>query len=128
MSRYYPIKHWLTTLMIGPLLLGIYEAIRASDRNVWGELQTYPLFLVLGLVYSFPVFLMYCLAFNLLIKTTATPWLIKTILNTGAIACVFISFKIIGGSLALTLSIAYSMALLISSFFFKVQNHTKHSL
>lgn len=121
MNKSYPVKLWLTTVVTGPLLPAIYEVLRSSQKDAASYLHIYPLFFLFGLFYSIPTFLLSYLVYNSMIKRTQSSLAIKTLLNLAIIAAVFLTFWIIGGSMAPTLSIAYSAAAVISSLFYKAK-------
>ena len=125
-NNFYPIKHWLITLAIGFLLLAFYEALFSSNIDAIGLLQTYPLFFMFGLFLSLPVLLFYFIAFKILAKTIASPLTIKGILNIAAVIGVVVTFRIIDGSLTMSLSITYSIAILFSSLFIRLKNNDSH--
>ena len=116
----YPYKHWLTSLVVGPLLMIIYEIIFDPGPMV-GVVETYFLFLTFGLFFSVPVFLLYLLTFNQLTKKINSNLTIKTILNTVGVIGIIVTFLIIKGSMAMMLAISYSVTLIISSVFYRVR-------
>jgi len=123
MNKSYPIKHWVTTLALGPLLPVLYGIIFTKDDQVFGDLETYPLFIMFGLLFSLPVLFIYVFTFRFLIKKIDSAILIKTILNIVVIAGVFITFQVIKGGMAMALSKAYSVAAIISSLLFRIKRN-----
>jgi hypothetical protein len=116
----YPLKHWATTLSIGPLLAIIYDSISNSGL-ITGGIQIYFLFVIYGVVFSLPVLLLYTLMFNWITKTNKSDIVIKTFLNVFTIGGVFLTFSLIGGSISMMASIAYSVAVLLASTFYKLR-------
>lgn len=124
----YPIRHFLATLLIAPLISAIYAVgdfaedvapdIMETLRNI---IETYPLFLVFGFAFALPVFILYYLSYNLLVKTSLPAIAIKLLLNTEAIAGLMITLKLIGGTFVPTAILFYSIAVIISSLFFKLR-------
>jgi len=115
----YPLRHWLTSLAIGPFIAFIYETISYKVPN--DALGTYFLFVTFGLVFSLPTFILYVLTFNKLLQTKMSGWTIKVVLDIVAVLGVIVTFSLIKGSMTLKASIFYSVAILISSTFFRVR-------
>lgn len=124
----YPIKHFLATLLIGPCIPVFYETGSSVEGGNPGILQTlrdlietYPLFLMFGFVFALPAFIIYYLVYRAFIRTTLPSLAIKMLLNTVAIAGLIITLKLIFDSYIPTAIISYSIAVIISSLFFKLR-------
>ncbi len=121
-NKLYPLKTWLTTVVvISPILLFGGSAI--FDPSYYKNSDNYfiiLLFIVFGLLYSIPTFVVGNLTFIILCRRLDSPFLIKTIFSVFCIAGIFITFSIIGGSEATLYSFFYSAGVIISSFIFKV--------
>lgn len=124
----YPVKQWLTTLLIGPLFPLLFNY---STEGVLFYIHAYAFFLPIGFLFSLPFFMIYFLVFSIL-KNTISPLVLKIILNGIAIGCVYISFvilnaKMFSNSMAssfTTLYIsAYSFAIIISSLIYKLKKN-----
>jgi hypothetical protein len=120
MDNTYPLKQWLVTLTISPFLLAVYEYFWGSSATAKGYIELYTLFLLLGIAYSLPVFVIYYLSFFLLSKRVKSPLSMKIILNIIAITGVYITFKILGGALTPGLSITYIVTIFVSSLILKI--------
>jgi hypothetical protein len=116
----YPLKHWLTSLIIAPLTMILYDTI-SSSKLLPDTAGVYFLFIPYGLLFSLPVFGLYLLIFNMIIKTDKSSLTIKVILDAIAIIGVVATFSLIGDSIEMKLSIFYSVALVIASTFFRVR-------
>ena len=117
----YPYKHWLTSLAVGPLIWLAQDFFSRGSSQI-DVIGIYMLFIIFGLFFSLPVFVLHLLLFNLLIRKTNSIFIIKTILNLITIPCIFIAIKLIGGTLMTPLlGLYYSVALIICSFLFKVK-------
>jgi hypothetical protein len=55
----YPYKHWLTSLVLGPLLFTIYGYISVPENKLSGSLDGIVVYSMIGLVFSLPVFILY---------------------------------------------------------------------
>lgn len=120
----YPIKHFLATLLIAPLISVFYTAGNAAPdllETLGNIIETYPLFLIFGFAFALPVFILYYFSYKVLIKTSLPNIAIKLLLNTKAIAGLLITLKLIGGTFVPTALMFYSIAVIISSFFFKLR-------
>lgn len=118
----YPYKHWLTSIAVGPLIYMTYESFVTENSTFNDFIGTYMLFLTFGLLLSLPVLILYLLLFSLLIKTIGSTLIIKTILNITTVVGIAFTIKLIGGTLMTSSLVAfYSIALVISSFFYKLK-------
>lgn len=117
----YPYKHWLTTLTIAPLMIMIYDFLNGNN-NFNDAIGIFVLFVIFGFLFSLPVVVLYLLLFTILIKRVDSVLLIKIILNVFTILGVLLSIKTIGGTMMTpALSMHYSVALILCSFFFKIK-------
>src|SRR5882672_110448 len=117
MKLAYPLKHWLTSLTIGPLLAIVYDAISTSQLMT-DALGIYFLYVTFGLFFSLPVFLLYLLTFNKIVKTKKSSLTVKVILNIVAVVGVIVTFSLIKGTSTFMASIFYSVALIVVSTFY----------
>ena len=119
----YPFKHWLTSLGLGPLFQIIYATLFDPEYKFTNDsLGTYLLFFLFSLFFSFPVFVIYLMLFNLFIKKIKSLLLVKSLLNLITILSVYIIIQLIGGTaMTMTLSTIYSVAIIISSSFYKIK-------
>lgn len=123
----YPFKHFLTTLLIGPFMPIFFDAKSYVEgapsliKFFESVLETYPLFLTFGLAFALPTFILYYFFYKLLIGTSIPDIGIKLLLNTEAIIGLIITFKLIDGSYAPTGTLSYAIAVVLSSFFFKLR-------
>jgi Sec-independent protein secretion pathway component TatC len=116
----YPIKHWLTSLVIGPTIMIIYDTIYNS-KLMNDAVGVYFLFVAFGLFFSLPTFILYALTYNSIIKTDKSNFTIKTILIVLGILGIVVTFSLIKGTLTMKASIFYSIGLIIGSLFYKVR-------
>jgi hypothetical protein len=105
----YPYKHWLASLALGSLV-GLASSI-----------EMYLVYLMMGVIFSLPAFVVYLIAFGLLSKNAFSPFILKVILNLLAVAGVVITLTVIGGDFAVITAMIYSGALVITSFFFRIE-------
>lgn len=125
MNKLYPLKHWLATLVIGPILPALYSlVIDKSIIDLKDLIQLYPLYLILGIFFSIPLLAIYYLCFAIMEKLTTSGLLVKTILTLLTVAGIYVTFKIIKGSMVPIEICAYSGAAIICSFIFKIKKVT----
>jgi hypothetical protein len=117
----YPFKHWLTTLVFGPILFTLYYEI----NNLSNLFELYILTFSYGALFSLPAFLIYLIAFNLLKRSKLSDFLIKVYLNTGTIIGIFITLYIAIDTIFSEVGISYSIALVLSSSFLEL-NKNEH--
>ena len=119
----YPFKHWMTSLAVGPLISFIYGGIYNPDFKINTDIiGMYLLYFAFGLAFSLPVFVLYLLIFNVLIKKTESEVIIKTTLNLVTIVSVFVIVNSIGGTaMTTTFSTIYSIGIILSSFFYNIK-------
>lgn len=123
----YPFKHFLTTLLIGPLMPVFFDAKSypegppAIPEFFMSVLETYPLFLIFGFAFALPTFILYYVSYKQIVRTAIPDVISKMLLNTEAITGLIITFKIIGGEFAPTAALSYSISVVLSSLFFKLR-------
>jgi hypothetical protein len=120
MNKYYPFKHWIATVMIGPIPL-MTDVIFQSQDKLIGFFQIYLYLIFFGLIFSTPTFVIYYLTFTLFRKRISG-WIAKVLLNILALTGIFVGVKIIVGSLIDSISLSYSFAVIFSSLLIKINN------
>jgi hypothetical protein len=117
----YPYKHWLTTLIVSALTIFFIDVI-TGNNNFNDALGICILFIIYGLFFSLPMFILYLLLFYILIRQVNSIFIIKTILNAATICGTFITIQLIGGTMMTPkLALFYSIILIICSFIFKIK-------
>lgn len=122
MDSFYPIRHWLLTLAIAPVIVALYAYLISNDTSMFSLLEAYALFFIIGLIFSIPMLLVYYLIFYFLIRKPLSALTIKSILNLATIAGILVTFYVIGGSATPDYSISYSIAVVVSSWLIKLKN------
>lgn len=114
-NRLYPIRLWLlTTIIVGPILLGLGGALYdASYYKNSANIGVIFLFILFGLAFSLPTFMVVWLAHSSL-EGRFSPVLLKWLLVILAVIGVFVTFSFIGGSMARTYSLFYAAAVIVS--------------
>ena len=142
-NKKYPFYLWLLSIVVAPILLVIIgminlpDEIGASDTDVSGSLFVFLLFVVFGLLYSLPTFLMAFFSFKLLQQKFHHPMLLKLFIGVISIIGVFITFLLISGWNAfqwngnrsgIVYTLVYATSIILTSLFLKVTKSTKQSL
>lgn len=114
-NRVYPFRLWLlTTMIVGPVLLGLGSALYdASYIKNSANVGVIFLFIPFGIAFSIPTFMVVWFAHSSL-KGKLSPVLLKWLLVFLAVIGVFITFSLIGGSMARTYSLFYAAAVIVS--------------
>jgi hypothetical protein len=120
-NRNYPYLNWILTIIIGPFLWIIYE-ILINEQNAGSMCEVIFAFIGVGLIFSLPSLAINVLVFQLLIKITSTVFHIKFILISIGVIGIIVTFQLIGGTLALNLTLSYSISLIITGLLIRLQN------
>jgi hypothetical protein len=122
MKLIFPSKHWLTTLLISPIFLIIYDSV-ADTQFVFDEPSIYMLFITMGAVISLPGLLIYYLTYKHLITTELSNFQIRLYLIAVASAMAIIAFWLIQGSLMIPMMLSYLTGVAISAWFYPVRGN-----
>jgi len=113
----YPVKHLLATALLGPVFYAIYDPSDFYGTKIW---DMYLIYFISGLLFSLPTFFFYYLIYRGLYTLSWRPLYKKLILNMVAIFGVFLTLKIIQGSMIDSLIVTYSLTLILTSLFIKM--------
>ena len=124
-NNWFPVLVWILTVVItGPffsILLIRFLGIEGNTPEERDLIYTLRIFICAGLIFSFPVFLIYCAIFRFYTKSNKSTIYIKFCLNAICTIGVFITFYIMSASVQnIYFSILYSICAIISSSIFKV--------
>ncbi len=119
----YPVKHWLSSVALGPFILVLYDLLIYRHNEMLSQIQFYFLFLFFGFCFSLPISIAYFFAFKMLVKIKTPVLAIRTILLVGAICGTLLIIKLIGGSIMIALMVSYSLAVFISSWFYTIETN-----
>ena len=118
----YPVRHWLTSLAVGPLLVFISNiVINSADINANDFFANYILLFFFGLIFSLPTIVFYYVVYNLLIKRQTSPVIIKIILDIVAVLGMCLTLHLIGGTAIPGMYAPYSTAIVVCSLFYKTE-------
>ena len=116
----YLVKHWFSTLFIGPAIAQIMLLVDSIDNLLFGFFEYYFLFIIFGIFFSTPTYLVYSLLYWYLAKKNLDEWKAKVILIFVAITGIVMTFSAIGGSVSDYGIISYSISSLLTGIFFKL--------
>ena len=123
----YPLKVWLTTLILAPVLIMLYLGIKNSVSLT--ELrETIPILFIIfyGMFLSLPGLLIFLLAYWELCFRSVNPLIIKIILCIIGVTTIWMTFYAIGLRFtdpdALVFGVTYSLTLIGSSFLFMIKS------
>lgn len=127
----YLFKHWFGTLILAPLIGQIIEHFTNNSNQIFDYFETYILFLIFGLFFSTPTYLLYSLIYWFLGQKNINKKYAKIILILFAIAGIIITFGSIGGSFGYKGTLIYSLSSIITGLFLKLNlknndNHKPH--
>ena len=122
MNSIFLLRHWIFTLLLGPIIFSIINGYSAnwSSRNFSDFFQLYPLMVIMGLLFSLPTYLFYIFITTVLKNKNIKIAYEKTILIIFVISGVFITTALINGTVWLDLAISYSLSTIIATLFFTV--------
>lgn len=121
-NKLYALQLWLlTVLLVAPFLLSLMASLNASNYfNNSANTGVIFLYAFMGLLFSLPTFLIVGLTYTLLHEKLSVVS-IKLLVSVIAIAGVYCTFWLIGGTLVNTYSLVYTISILISNGIVKVR-------
>lgn len=138
----YPLKIWLTSVLVGPILLVFRFKLTASTVIDYifstGFVEFYFVSVIIGAFFSIPCFLFLWLCYTLLVKKDTPIWLLRVILALVSVLCCITIFILMSlpdlknfwskGNIILIG--AYTLPLIIGVFLYKIKMESTnlHSL
>jgi hypothetical protein len=111
MSNLLPLKHWLCTLLLGPVFILLYFILTEyRGGNIAGIIILYPVFFIYSIFFSLPALAIHYILFLLLRRLRATGLVIRICLSVAAITCIVFTFTLMKGSQIRPIAAAYSFA------------------
>ena len=116
----YPLKHWITTLVLAPTIYVVGKSLDISfvDQSFWLALVAG---LLISIIASVPVFLISVLVYNFLVRKMRDAAAIKVILNVIAIGGMSAILLINRRSDMMQFAWCYVLAITISSLFYRIK-------
>lgn len=122
MKRAYVIGHWVLTLLLAPFTSQAIQYIwETNPHQVVGLLEVYPITLLFSIAFSLPTFLVYLTCFYFLSKQDINFAISKVILITVSVLGIYITQRIIKGTMSPDIIIAYSVTAIIVGLIFRIR-------
>jgi hypothetical protein len=117
----YPLKHWLTTLVLAPALFVLYVSI-TEWKSPWDSFLGKALVATtaISFVFSLPAFVVYLVVYNVVIRRWVNGLAIKILLNMFAICTALAALWAIKKNV-MEFAIYFSIAIIASSSFYKIE-------
>jgi hypothetical protein len=128
MDYKFPIKHWLITLVLAPVLGGLIDRFyKPVIPNFVGWLEFYPNLVFFSLIISLPTLILYYIVFFILNWKNISNAGLKIILIVITAIGTMLTFYFIGGLLAKKMAVAYIIVAAVSCLLLKLDRPTKAS-
>ena len=126
MRRTYLFGHWALTLLLAPFMSQTIDFIFGKNpHQVVGLLEVYPISFLFSIAFSLPTFLIYLACFYFLSKHDVNFIISKVILILISVLGIFITQRIIEGSMSKEIIVAYSVTSLIVGLVLKLNETEK---
>ena len=126
MRRTYLFGHWALTLLLAPFMSQTIDFIFGKNpHQVVGLLEVYPISFLFSIAFSLPTFLIYLACFYFLSKHDVNFIISKVILILISVLGIFITQRIIEGSMSKEIIVAYSVTSLIVGLVLKLKETKK---
>jgi hypothetical protein len=117
----YLFKHWIFSLLLGPVISQIIAFIPFSYPNqAIGLLDMYPVVFIVSLVFSIPTYIAYAFVYNYFSNKDFPLLYSKTTLISISIIGVFITTAFIGGFLSYFIAVSYSISSITAGLLFNL--------
>lgn len=121
MDSLYPFKHWILTLLIGPVIIALFDLFSNENSNMLNFLEAYPFFMIFGIMLSTPALIIYVIVFNIVPYKKIPLPVLKWLFNGLIIICILLLNYFLGEIKYSWYIVSYPMAVIISSFFLKMK-------
>lgn len=122
MNWNYLFKHWLFTLLLGPVVSQIIMYVNeVNPYKIVDLLSVYPLSLIFGLFFSIPTYILYGFLYYFLAKYNINLKFSKALLILLAVSGIIITTELIKGSMVLDIAISYSISSVITGLLLKLK-------
>jgi len=123
----YLIKLYVATLLTGPIIFGLYEAVKNGVGQLLSTLAFFPVIYIFAVLFSIPTLLLGLASIHLMDKSGLSTSAIKFCIVLVAILGMVLTLYLIGGSLMLPLGFSYGLAIVLSVLGFYVYDSSKPS-
>lgn len=122
MNWSYLFKHWFGTLIMAPIIAQIIDLLMNKNNQILNFYESFPLFLLFGLFFSTPTYLLYSILFYYLNYKNIKNVFAKIILTSFALLGITITFWLISGTLIYNGILIYCISSIITGTIFKLKN------
>ena len=122
MNWSYLFKHWFGTLIMSPIIAQIIDLLMNKNNQILNFYESFPLFLLFGLFFSTPTYLLYSILFYYLNYKNIKNVFAKIILISFALLGIIITFWLISGTLIYNGILIYCISSIITGTIFKIKN------
>jgi hypothetical protein len=124
MKPFYPLKHWLSTLLLAPFIPTVISIFyKLEDGLVVDLIEVYPITFVFSLFFSLPTMGIYCATFYYLSRSNIKIILAKTILILISVLGITITQLLIKGSMSFTIIYSFSIATIICGLLWRLRTN-----
>ncbi len=110
-NKFFPIYHWLCTLLLGPLVLVLLILCTEHHTgDIMWLIVGLPFIIFFSAIFSLPVLAVNCSLFCLLRKMNIPAWVTRLVLIAVSVIGVINIQNAIGGTLTGSVIVAYSLA------------------
>ena len=126
MKQTYVIAHWVLTLLLSPVTSQVIQYIWGTNpHQVVGLLEIYPIAVLFSVVFSIPTFLVYLTCFYFLSKQGRNLVMSKTILIAVSVLGIYVTQRIIKGTMSQDIIITYSITSIIVGLMLRLRDSKK---
>src|SRR5690554_1483845 len=122
-------KHWITTLVLSPLLLFIYSFFQSELYDFYDHLEVFFIFLLFSTLFALPISTLFALPtvfisfvlFYFIDKKRVQISIVKFVIILTTIIGTFLTLYIVSNTIAVEYSIVYSIVAILSATLFKIK-------
>jgi hypothetical protein len=124
-NKTFPLLVWISTLLIAPMLIVVANYLSPHPDFEFGDIQIFLMYVLIGLIFSAPVFGLSYILYLYLINKGFSKFKIKAMYSSFSITGCIVTFLILAGiddfiHQNLILIGCYSASIIISIFLFRV--------
>ena len=117
----YLFRHWIFTLLLGPILFQSIIAINdLPNCQISSLLPMYPIAIIVGFAISIPTCIIYAFVYNYLSNRSIAVLYKKAILISIPVIGIFITMALIKGTIWFQVALSYSITSIIVGLFFRL--------
>jgi hypothetical protein len=117
----YLFKHWIFTLLLGPVISQIIAFIPIFyPSQAVGLLAMFPILFIASLIFSIPTYIVYAFVYYYFSNKDLPILISKAILISISVICIFITTALIDGTLWIFIASSYSISSVISGLIFNL--------